>query len=71
MTTPTPDSELSIARTACGGTLNEPSGYPSALFKGELVYFCNHACHKAFLQAPEAFMAGEIEHPLEDIDTQN
>lgn len=71
MPTSIPDSESLIARTACGGTLNEPSGYPSALFKGELVYFCNRACHKAFLQAPEAFMAGEIEHPVEDKDTQN
>jgi YHS domain-containing protein len=56
----------STEKTACGGILPDPSGYPSAIFKGELVYFCNNACLKAFLQAPQAFMAGEIEHPLEE-----
>jgi YHS domain-containing protein len=62
----------STAKTACGGILLDPSGYPSAIFKGELVYFCNNACLKAFLQAPEAFMAGEIEHPLDDLEiTEN
>jgi len=66
MTTPTPNSEAPIAKTACSGALQDPSGYPSSMFKGELVYFCNNACLKAFMQAPEAFMAGEIEHPLED-----
>ena len=66
MITITPNPEVSITKTACGGVLQDPSGYPSAMFKGELVYFCNNACLKAFMQAPEAFMAGEIEHPLED-----
>ena len=55
-------------KTACGGTLQDPSGYPSAMFRGELVYFCNTACLNAFLKAPEAFMAGEIEHPVEDVE---
>ena len=57
------------AKTACGGALQDPSGYPSAMFHGELVYFCNTACLNAFLKAPEAFMAGEAEHPLEDVKT--
>ncbi len=55
-----------IIKTACGGTINDPSAYPSADFNGEMIYFCTKACLKAFLSAPEAFMAGEIEHPLED-----
>jgi hypothetical protein len=25
----------------------------------------------AFLEAPEAFMAGAIEHPVEDVENQN
>lgn len=58
--------ELPIIKSACGGVLQDPSAYPSADFNGETVYFCNNACLKAFLSAPEAFMAGEIEHPLED-----
>lgn len=66
-----PDPEANSAKTACGGTLQDPSGCPSAIFKGELVYFCNNACLIAFQQAPEAFMAGEIEHPVEDVENQN
>ncbi len=46
--------------------MQDPSEYPSAMYKGERVYFCNKACIKTFLQASEAFMAGEVEHPLED-----
>ena len=53
-------------KSACGGILKDPSRYPSAMFNGERVYFCANACLKAFLNAPEAFMAGEVEHPLED-----
>jgi YHS domain-containing protein len=66
MTTPAPNLEASITKTACGGALQDPSGYPTAIFKGELVYFCNNACLKVFMHAPAAFMAGEIEHPFED-----
>ena len=66
MTTNNSNAEVPIAKTACDGALQDPTGYPSALFKGELVYFCNIVCQNAFMQAPEAFMAGEIEHPLED-----
>lgn len=59
----TKDTEI---RTACGGVLKDPSGYPSAEYQGKTVYFCTRACLRAFLQSPEAFMAGEIEHPLDD-----
>ncbi|MBE7432769.1 MAG: hypothetical protein HS100_02530 [Anaerolineales bacterium] len=63
---PITNHQFPITKSACGGTLKDPSAYPSAMFNGERVYFCNQACLKAFLSAPEAFMAGEVEHPLED-----
>jgi len=56
-------------KSACGGILKDPSAYPSAMFNGERVYFCANACLKAFLSASEAFMAGEVEHPLDDDET--
>lgn len=55
-----------IYKTACGGSLKDPASYPSSMFRGERVYFCAKTCLKAFLKAPDAFMAGEIEHPLDD-----
>ena len=58
--------EPQIIKSACGGELKDPSLYPSADFQGETVYFCNAACLKAFLRSPEAFMAGEVEHPEEE-----
>lgn len=48
---------------ACGGILDHPQRYPSALYRGKQVYFCTKACLKAFQQDPDRFMAGEIEHP--------
>lgn len=53
-------------KTACGGFIKDPSRYPSAEFHGETFYFCTKACLKVFLQNPEPFMAGEIEHPLDE-----
>lgn len=55
-----------VFKTACGGTIQDPSSYPSAMFNGERVYFCTTACLKAFQRMPEEFMAGEVEHPLEE-----
>ncbi|MBK6793653.1 MAG: hypothetical protein IPG80_14235 [Anaerolineales bacterium] len=68
MTNLTQEPEQQEIKSACGGILKDPSTYPSAMFNGERVYFCNAACLKAFLLAPEAFMAGEVEHPPEDVD---
>lgn len=53
-------------KTACGGKLKDPSNYPSAEYRGERVYFCTRACRRVFEQNSEAFMAGEVEHPLEE-----
>ncbi len=62
MTEPkTPDFQ-----TACGGKIKDPAKYPSAEYRGERVYFCTKACLRVFEQNPDAFMAGEVEHPLDD-----
>jgi YHS domain-containing protein len=52
--------------TACGGRVKDASHYPSALYCGERVYFCTHACLRAFEADPDPFMVGEIEHPSEE-----
>jgi YHS domain-containing protein len=51
------------ARTACGGAPDHIEQYPSALYRGRRVYFCNEACLRAFQSDPGRFMAGEIPHP--------
>ncbi len=52
--------------TVCGGKIKAPERYPSAIFRGEPVYFCTRACLRVFESDPEGFMAGEIEHPTDD-----
>lgn len=54
--------------TACGGTLTDPTRFPSASYRGRVVYFCNRACRRAFEAEPDAFMAGEVKHPADDAD---
>ena len=58
--------QAQIAKTACGGKLKDTAGYPSAVYRGEEVYFCTRACLHAFEQNPDLFMAGEIDHPIND-----
>ncbi len=53
-------------RTVCGGKISDPDRYPRALYRGQRVYFCTRACLQAFALDPDRFMAGEIEHPIED-----
>jgi YHS domain-containing protein len=53
-------------KTACGGKLKYPTNYPSAIYQGERVYFCTRACLRVFEQNPDAFMLGEVKHPLEE-----
>lgn len=57
-----------IPQTVCGGKIKGPSRYPSADYKGKMVYFCTEACRQAFYGDPGRFMAGEIKHPLEEDD---
>ena len=59
--------QSSLAKTACGGLLDHPDNFPSAMYRGERVYFCTTACLQAFTQNPALFMAGEIEHPIDSI----
>jgi YHS domain-containing protein len=51
--------------TVCGGKMKNPDYYPSVIFHGEQLYFCNPACLSAFESDPEGFIAGEIEHSEE------
>jgi YHS domain-containing protein len=53
-------------QTACGGVIKDPSKYPNAIYQGKQVYFCTLACLRAYNQDPDRFMAGEIEHPLDE-----
>ena len=60
------EQKLPDVQTACDGKLKDPAKYPSAEYRGERVYFCTKACLRVFEKNPDAFMAGEIEHPLDD-----
>ena len=55
-----------VILSACGGKLKDPENYPSADYKGARVYFCTHACLRAFENNPDGFMSGDVEHPLAD-----
>lgn len=63
---PMKPSEDIRAVTVCGGEIKDPARYPSALYKGERVYFCTRACLRVFETDPDRFIAGEIEHPMEE-----
>ena len=52
--------------TACGGKLREPGDHPSVEIRCRRVYFCRKACQRVYETDPERFMAGKIEHPLEE-----
>lgn len=56
-----------VAKTACGGNLKDKTNFPGAIYRGARVYFCTQACLRVFEQKPDPFMAGEIEHPAEDV----
>ena len=64
--TETTVTSLPEYRTACGGTIKDPTKYPSADYRGETIYFCTRACLRVFKEDPNAFMAGEVEHPTEE-----
>jgi YHS domain-containing protein len=61
-----PDQPAPDYKTACGSPLGDAENSPSAIYRGERVYFCTRACLRAFEQAPDPFMAGEVEHPAEE-----
>jgi len=62
----TQDEPEPIFKTACGGKIKDTSKYPSADYRGERIYFCTRACLRVFNLDPDAFMAGKVEHPLEE-----
>ena len=61
-----PASPGNEAITACGDKMHNTNQYPTSLSHGERVYFCTRACLRAFEADPDRFMAGEIEHPMEE-----
>jgi YHS domain-containing protein len=56
--------KIKFAKTVCGGIIKDPENYPADEYRGEQVYFCTRACRRVFRQNPDAFIAGEVEHPL-------
>ena len=55
-----------MVETVCGSVIRDPDKYPSAIYRGEVVYFCANGCLRAFRGEPDRFIAGEIEHPEDD-----
>ena len=55
-----------IAKTVCGGKIKNTADFPSAIYEGEQLYFCTRACLRVFEENPEPFIAGEIDHPLDE-----
>jgi YHS domain-containing protein len=53
-------------KTVCGADIDRATDYPSDIHLGERVYFCSKACLLAFQSSPDAFIAGDIEHPPEE-----
>ena len=56
----------SIAKTVCGAKIKDSQRFPAAIYKGERIYFCTRACLRVFDENPDSFIAGEIDHPLDD-----
>jgi YHS domain-containing protein len=54
------------AKTACGGTIKSTDAWPSATYNGRKIYFCLQACLRVFQQNPDEFLAGGIEHPVDE-----
>ena len=58
--------QLPEYKTVCGGVIKDPENYPSAIYHGERHYFCTRACLRVFEQDPDPFLAGSVEHPLDE-----
>ncbi len=57
---------VATAETVCGSVIRDPDKYPSAIYRGEVVYLRTGGCLRAFQGEPDRFIAGEIEHPEDD-----
>jgi YHS domain-containing protein len=53
-------------KTVCGGSIKDTSKYPSAEYHGQQIYFCTEPCLRTFKLVPDHFMAGEIEHLIDE-----
>lgn len=60
------DWQDDMPTTVCGGRLLDPEEAPSTMYRGEKLLFCTAACLRVFREDPEAFLSGEVVHPLED-----
>ena len=58
--------QLTEYKTVCGGVIKNPENYPSVIYHGERLYFCTRACLRVFEQNPDPFLAGNVEHPLDE-----
>ena len=56
--------------TVCGGKLKDPKYSLSVDYRSEQFHFCTRACIQVFEQNPDAFIAGEVEHPVEEDSIQ-
>jgi YHS domain-containing protein len=48
--------------TACGSPADEPDKFPSEVYRGRRILFCEEVCRIAFLRNPEGFLSGDVEH---------
>ena len=58
--------QLPEYKKVCGGVIKDPENYPSVIYHGEHLYFCTRACLRVFEQNPDPFLAGSVEHPLDE-----
>ena len=57
-----PLSEENEADTVCGGRIEDPNQYPSALYHGERVYFCTRACLRNSLIRQKGVLDAHVDH---------
>ena len=61
------DNEPSEERiTVCGGRINPGEHFFEAEYNGRTYYLCARGCLRAFWSNPDDFLAGKIEHPIND-----
>jgi YHS domain-containing protein len=52
--------------TVCGGLLDPNVPTIEAEYNGQTYLFCTRGCLRAFWSNPEDFLAGMIEHPIDE-----
>ncbi|HKZ84391.1 MAG TPA: YHS domain-containing protein [Anaerolineae bacterium] len=57
-------------QTVCGGLLEPDAPAIEAEYNGQTYTFCTRGCLRAFWSNPEDFLAGKIEHPIDDNEGQ-